>query len=352
MAFIHTVFEKLQRHPKRIVFPEGNDPRIIQAAGEYVKRKLGPAILLGKRDEIAEIASQHGVGLVFINVIDPEKADDLDLFCDRLKKLPKYRDIADEEARKMMAIPNYFAAMMLQYGQVDGMVGGASSASVSLLRPLFSLIKPLPGVPSVSSCMVIQVQNKQLAHKGLFFFADCGVIPEPTVDQLAVIALEAAQLSRQLTGEKPHVAFLSFSTRNSAKTRATEKTIAATVLAQQRARDQDLEIEIDGELQVDAAIVPEIAQQKAPDSPLKGQANVLIFPDLNSGDIATKLVQRLAKADAYGRILMGLSKPAADISRGSTVQDIVGVSAIVGLRAVAYRQLYPDQGVRLTTTIQ
>ena len=351
MAFIHTVFEKLQRHPKRIVFPEGNDPRIIQAAGEYVKRKLGPVILLGKRDEIAATASQYGVGLVFIHVIDPEKADDLDLFCDRLKRLPKYRDIADEEARKMMAIPNYFAAMMLQHGQVDGMVSGASTTSGSLLRPLFSLIKPLPGVPSVSSCMVMQVHNNKLAHKGLFFFADCGVIPEPSVDQLALIALEAAQLSRQLTGEKPHVAFLSYSTRSSAKTHGTEKIIAATALAQQMARDQNLEIEIDGELQVDTAIIPEIAQQKAPDSPLKGQANVLIFPDLNSGNISTKLIQRLAKADAYGQILMGLSKPAADISRGSSVQDIVGVSAIIGLRAIAYRQLYPDQGMRLTPNV-
>jgi len=346
MSFIDQVFEKLARHPKRVVFPDGKDPRVIQAAGEYVRRKLGPAILLGRRNDIAEVASQLGVGLVRILVIDPENAQDLDYFAELILKLNRYKDMNHEEARKLMSNPNYFAAMMVQNGQADGLVGGANTTSGSLLRPLFSLIKPLPGYTSISSCMVMHVKESSYGDEGTLFFADCGVIPEPTVDQLASIAVETAKVARQLTGLTPRVAMLSYSTRGSAQTRHTEKIVAATALAQKMAREQLLDFEIDGELQVDAAIVPEVAKAKAPDSLVAGRANVMIFPDLNSGNIATKLVQRLAAAEAYGQVLLGISKPCADLSRGATAQDIIGVAAIVGLRAIAYRELYPDQGAK------
>jgi phosphate acetyltransferase len=212
----------------------------------------------------------------------------------------------------------------------------------SLLRPLFSLIKPLPGHPVISSCMVMQMREHTYGNGGLLFFADCAVIPDPTVEQLASIAVETGTICRQLTGAQPRVALLSYSTRGSAQTRHTEKITAATALAKQMARDQLLDMEIDGELQVDSAIIPDIAQRKAPDSPLAGRANVMIFPDLNAGNIATKLVQRLASAESYGNILLGISKPAADISRGSDWQSILGVAAIVGLRAIEYRKLYPQ----------
>ncbi len=350
MAFIDTVFEKLARHPKRIVFPEGGDPRVIRAASEYVQRKLGPAILLGRREEIADLAASLGVGLVRVNIIDPAKSEDLDLFCSRLIKLQRYRLMAPEDVRKTVCSPNFFGSMMLQYGQVDGLVSGAATASGSLLRPLFSVVKPLPGFASVSSCMVMQVKETRYGGGGgLFFFADCGVIPEPTVEQLATIAVETALVSRQLTGHRPNVAMLSYSTRGSAQTRHTERIAAATALAQKLARDRGLEMEIDGEFQVDTAIVPEIGMAKAPGSAVAGKANVLIFPDLNSGNIATKLVQRLADAEAYGQILLGISKPAADMSRGASVAEVLGVAAIVGLRAITYRELYPDQGIRLGT---
>lgn len=344
MAFINSVFTKLARHPKRIVFPEGTDERIVRAAGEYVKRKLGPAILIGKRNEIAEVARSAGVGLVRIHVIDPAEAEDLDLFCTRLLRLPRYKDMAPDEARKMLLNPNYFGSMMLQGGQADALVSGACTASGSLLRPLFSLVKPLPGFTAISSCMVMQAQNTSAGDGGLFFFADCGVIPEPTVEQLATIAVETANMSRQLTGRRPKVAMLSYSTRGSAQTRHTERVAAATALARKIATDKGLEMDIDGELQVDAALIPEIAARKVQNSAVAGQANVLIFPDLNSGNIATKLVQWLSGAKAYGNVLIGISKPAVDVSRGATAEDILGVAAIVGLRCVAYRELYPEQG--------
>ena len=342
MAFIETVFEKLVRHPKRIVFPEGSEPRVLRAAAEFVRRKLGTCVLLGDEREIERVAAEECVDLRRIHTLDPSKADDLVLFCRRLSRLPRFKDLPESEARKILVNPNYFAAMMLQHGQVDGLVGGATSIMGSLLRPLFSLVKPLPGHPVISSCSVMQMREQTFGNQGLFFFADCAVIPDPTVDQLAAIAVETGLICRQLTGALPRVAMLSYSTRGSAQTRHTEKITAATALAKQMAREQLLEMEIDGELQVDSAIVPDIAQRKAPDSPLGGRANVLIFPDLNAGNIATKLVQRLASSESYGNILLGISKPAADISRGSDWQSILGVAAIVGLRAIEYRKLYPQ----------
>jgi phosphate acetyltransferase len=347
MKWIELIYEKLRRHPKRIVFPEGSEPRILQAAAEYVQHKLGVAILLGKREEIQARAQELNVSLHRMHIIDPNQADDLPLFIRRLETLNRYRGIETGEAQKIVAKPNYFAAMMVQNGQADGLVGGASTTSGSLLRPLFQLIKPLPGVKSISSCMILDVPNCNYGENGVFFFADCGVIPNPTVEQLAFIATETARLHRQLTGGVPRIAMLSYSTKGSAQTLDTEKIVAATALAKQQLVEKQITAEIDGELQVDTALIQEIADLKAPDSRVAGRANVMIFPDLNAGNIATKLVQHLTKSGAYGQILLGLDKPAADLSRGASVQDILGVAAIVGLQAIEYRKLYPDQGAPL-----
>lgn len=347
-SFIETVFEKLRRHPKRIIFPDGADLRVIQAARQYVDRHLGVAILIGNRELIRQRAAEHGVSLKYMLVIQPDTASDLPMFIRRLETLQRYRGIAESDARQILLNPNYFAAMMLQNGQGDGLVAGASEFSGNILRPLFQLVKPLPGVRSISSCMIMQIPDCPFGENGTLFFADAGVIPNPTVDQLADIAVETARLKRQLTGNKPRVAMLSYSTKGSAQTRDTEKIVAATALAKQRFRDLGIEAEIDGELQVDAALLPEVAQIKAPQSPVAGHADVLIFPDLNSGNIATKLVQRLARATAWGQILLGLDKPAAELSRGSTVEDLVGAAAIVALQAIEYRKLYPEQGANLS----
>ncbi len=344
MKFIDSVFQQLRKHPKRIVFPEGTEPRILAAAAEFVQLQLGVAVLLGKRAEVEAAAEAAKISLQKIHIIDPEKAEDLPLFVKRLETLGRYKGIAEVDARKIVTNPNYFGALMLQNGQVDGLVGGATSNSGSILRPLFQLIKPLAGIKSISSCVVLQVPNHEYGEKGVFTFADCGVIPDPNVDQLAMIATESARLFRQLTGGIPRVAMLSYSTKGSAQTQDTEKIMAATALAKQHLFEKNQAGEIDGELQADTAIVREIGSLKAPDSLVAGQANVLVFPDLNSGNIAVKLVHRLAGGEAYGQILLGLDKPAADLSRGASVHEIVGVAAIVGLQAIEYRRLYPEQG--------
>lgn len=345
MRFIESVFEKLRRHPKRIVFPEGTEPRVLRAAARFYKLGLGIPVLLGRRDEIEKLAAAEKVSLDHVGIIDPATSSELPAFCKNLEKLKRYRDLGPKQAEEIMVNPNYFAAMMVQYGQVDAVVTGARETAGSALRPLLQLIKPLPETKSVSSCTMLDLSNKRYGEKGVMFFADCAVIPEPSVEQLATIAVQTGATCRQLTGNKPRVAMLSFSTKGSAKLPATEKIAAAAALAKQRAEDQMIEMEIDGELQADAALLPELGKRKAPTSLVAGQANVLVFPDLNAGNIAVKLVQYLAGAETYGQILLGLSKPCADLSRGATEEDIVGVAAILGLQAIEYRKLYPPSTV-------
>ena len=341
MRFIESVFQKLKRHPKRVVFPEGNEPRVLRAAARFVKLQLGAPVVLGRKDEIEKIASDEKISLDHIGIIDPATSSELPIFCERLEKLQRYRDLGPKQAQEIMINPTYFGAMMVQYGQVDAIVTGARATAASSLRPLIQLIKPLPTTTSISSCMMLDLSNKRYGEKGVMFFADCAVIPEPNVEQLANIAVQTGTICRQLTGNKPRVAMLSFSTKGSAKTPQTEKIAAATALARKKAEDQLIELEIDGEMQVDAALLPDLAERKAPSSLVAGRANVLIFPDLNSGNIAAKLVQYLAGAETYGQILLGLSKPCADLSRGATEDDILGAAAICGLQAIEYRKLYP-----------
>ena len=212
----------------------------------------------------------------------------------------------------------------------------------STLRPLFQIIKVAPHSTPAPSCMILEVEVTRFGEGGVMFMADCGVIPEPTVEQLADIAVSTAQLAHKLLGTRPRVALLSFSTKGSATHASIGRVQAATALARQKAEQKRFEADFDGELQVDAALVPEIALRKLPDSKVAGRANVLVFPDLNSGNIASKLVQHVARANAYGQILLGLDRPAADVSRGSNAHDILGVSAIVGLQSIAHSDLYPD----------
>ncbi len=342
MKFIETVFEKLRRHPKRIVFPEGLEPRILRAAEQFAALRLGTPILLGNREQVAQLAATESISLEHIGIVDPESSSDLPLFCERLEQLERYKRMGVTDSKRIMLNPNYFAAMMMQSGQVDGLVGGASMYSSTLLRPLIQLIKPLPGIKTISSATVMDLPSREFGEDGVFFLSDCGVVPEPSVDQLAMIAVETGRLCRQLTNVRPRIAMLSFSTRGSAKTASTEKVIAATALARQRIQQEQLEFEIDGELQVDAALDPLIAQRKVTGSTVAGRANVLIFPELNSGNIASKLVHYLARAESYGQIMLGLAKPAGEVSRGAHESEILGVAAIVGLQAIEYRRLYPD----------
>ena len=343
MRYISTVFQKLKRHPKRIVFPEGTEPRVLRAAARFVKLHLGAPIVLGKRDEIEKIALAEQIDLDHIGIIDPATSDEMPAFVSRLEKLKRYRNLGSKEAAEILANPNYFGAMMTQYGLVDGLVAGARETASSALRPIIQLIKPLPTTTSISSCMMLDLSNKRYGERGVMFFADCAVIPDPTVEQLADIAVQAGAVCRQMTGNKPRIAMLSFSTTGSANLSSPQKVVAATALARQKAQDQGLEMEIDGELQADTALLSDLAQKKAPTSLVAGKANVMVFPDLNSGNIGAKLVQYLAGAETYGQILLGLTKPCADLSRGASEEDILGVAAIIGLQAIEFRKLYPTE---------
>ena len=347
MRFIGTIIEKLQRHPKRVVFPEGAEARVLQSARQFLALRLGAPILLGDRTKIKEIAADLNISLEGIRIINPAESEELENFGRRFYSLRREKGIKEAEAREAMRQPNYFGAMMVAMHQADGLISGVNHITGSVLRPLFQIIKVAPKSSTASSCMVMEVEDSRIGEKGVLFMADCGVVPEPTVEQLAEIALSTAQLARHLMDVKPRVAMLSFSTKGSATHPSIGKVQAATALARQKAERKMFEADFDGELQVDAALVPDIADKKCSDSKVAGKANVLIFPELNSGNIASKLVRLVGKANAYGNILLGLDRPAADVSRGSNAHDILGVAAIVGAQAIAYEDLFPGAGKNL-----
>ncbi len=348
MRFIGNVIEKLQRHPKRIVFPEGDEPRILQAARQFHALRLGAPILLGDQAKVSALAQELNISLEGIRIINPATSEELENFSKRFHSLRREKGLRPTEAREAMLQPNYFGTMMLAMHQADGVVSGASHITSSLLRPLFQIIKVAPDIHTASSCMVMEVEDTRIGEKGVLFMADCGVIPEPNVEQLADIAVSTARLARHLLGIRPRVALLSFSTKGSSAAHpSVGRMQAATAQARRKAANLSLEADFDGELQVDAALVPEIASRKLHDSQVAGRANVLIFPDLNSGNIASKLVGLVGRANSYGQILLGLNRPAADCSRGATAHDILGLAAIVAVQSTDYQKLYPGADAKL-----
>ena len=340
-TFTEEIFAKLKRHPKRIVFPEGDDPRIVRACHAFYEKGAGIPVLIGKRDVIERVAKTEHVSLDHVAIINPETSSDLPVFCERLEKLDRYKKMGVKDSRALMTNPNYFGAMMLQYGQADALVGGVNSFSGSLLRPLIQLVKPLPHSPFVSGCIIADLRDKHFGDDGILFLADCGVVPEPTTEQLASIAVQTGMVARQVFGARPRIAMLSFSTKGSARTPQSEKVAGAVELVRELADQLGVEVAVDGEMQADAALVPELAERKIGPTLVGGKANVLIFPDLNSGNIAAKLLHTVAGSRIYGQILLGLSRPAADLSRGATVEEILTIAALVGLQAIEYRKLYP-----------
>ena len=347
MRFIGNVIEKLQRHPKRVVFPEGAEPRILQAARQFYALRLGVPILLGDADEVRKAAEALKISLDGIRIINPATSEDLDNFSSRFFRLRREKGLRQTEAREAMLQPNFYGAMMLAMHQADGLVSGASHITGSVLRPLFQIVRAAPDIGAVSSCMVMEVEDTRIGENGVLFMADCGVIPEPNVEQLADIAVSTARLARHMLGVRARVAMLSFSTKGSASHPSVGKVQAATAQARRKAGQLNIEADFDGELQVDAALVPEIASRKLHDSQVAGRANVLIFPDLNSGNIASRLLQHIGRSNAYGQILLGLNRPAADVSRGSTAHDILGVASIIAVQATDYLKLYPGADAKL-----
>ena len=340
MSIVSKLIEKLQRHPKRVVFPEGNDPRILQAARQWVTRRMGAPILLGDRATIKASAARLDLNLQGMRIIQPEQSEDFESFVDQLYGLRRDRGLTREEARIAVRDSSYYATLMLANSQADAMVGGATRTASGALRPLFQIIPRQEHARTASSLMIIDFDEQKVGSDGSLFFADCGVLPDPTAEQLADIAVTTATVAHHLTNEIPRVAMLSWASKSDSQHPSLLKVRRATELAREKARSTQVEMLIDGEIQVDAALDAVVAEAKGVGGPVGGKANVLIFPDLNSGNIAFKLVHILAGANTYGQIITGLSRPAAEISRGSSAHDVFGAATIVGCQAIDRRLLY------------
>lgn len=328
MSFISAIKEKAKTLHKTIVLPEGHDIRIIEAARKITDEGFAKIILIGDRENIEKVAGN--INLSDIEIISPSASEKFESYAETFYELRKAKGITLEKAREILKDNIYFGTMMVKMGDADGLVAGSICSTADTLRPSLQILKTAPGVKLVSSFFIINVPNCELGENGMFLFSDCGLNVNPNEDELSEIAISSAKSWKSLTGFDARIAMLSYSTMGSAPlTDMTSKVINATKLVKEKAPD----LKVDGEMQLDASIVSKVAAQKAPNSEVAGKANILIFPDLNAGNIGYKLVQRLAKAEAYGPITQGIAKPVNDLSRGCSADDIVGVVAITALQA-------------------
>ncbi len=329
MSMIDRVKEKARADRKTIVFPEGIEERTIQAAAELVKEKLVDPVLLGKPEEIEGEAKRLGVDLTGIRIENPADSDNFQTYADNLYELRKAKGVTPEKAKELTLDPMYYGIMMVKMGDSDGLVSGAVHTTGDMLRPALQIIRTKPEMKIVSSSFLMDCPDKSLGEDGLLVYADCVVMPSPTEEELAYIAVAAADTARKLCGiEEPRVAMLSFSTKGSAKHESVSKMQRAVEIAHKIAPD----LLLDGEMQFDAALVPEIGASKAKGSPVAGRANVLIFPDLQAGNIGYKITQRIGGAECFA-VLQGLQKPCNDLSRGCSVEDIVNTAAMTAVQA-------------------
>ncbi|NSW89793.1 MAG: phosphate acetyltransferase [Firmicutes bacterium] len=329
MNFLEQIIERAKADIKTIVLPESTDMRVIRAAAIILEKKIANVVLVGNKEEIAKAAGNLDVSGA--QIVDPLKSEKYDDYVNTFYELRKAKGVTIEKAKEIMKNPVYWGVMMVKKGEADGMVSGAVNSTADTLRPALQILKTVPGVKLVSAFFVMVVPNCEYGYNGTFIYADSGLVENPNEEELAEIAIVSAKSFKLLVQAEPKVAMLSYSSYGSAKSELTEKVIKATKIAKERAPY----LIIDGELQADAALVPSVAKIKAPGSPVAGKANVLIFPDLNCGNIAYKLTQRLAKAEAYGPITQGMAAPVNDLSRGCSAEDIVGVVAITAVQAQA-----------------
>ena len=331
MSFIEDIKNRAKKEIKTIILPESEDKRVLEAASKVTSQGFANIILLGDQNKIEADCEKYNIDIRGVKIVNPLTSDKKEEYIEKLYELRKGKGMTIEQAEKLLKEPIYFGMMMLKDGNkvADGLVSGAIHSTADTLRPALQILKTAPNTKLVSAFFVMCVPDCEYGEKGTFIFGDSGLNQNPTADELSEIAISSSKSFEILVQKEPKVAMLSYSTKGSAKSELTEKVIEATNLV----KEKEPKLLVDGELQVDSAIVPEIAKSKAPDSPLGGNANVLIFPNLDAGNIGYKLVQRLAKAEAYGPLCQGIAKPVNDLSRGCSTDDIVGVVAITAVQA-------------------
>ena len=329
MNFIDSIKERAKKDIKTIILPEAEDNRVLRATEQIIKEGFAKVILIGDTTQIKEDANKNNLNISDIEIINPKTSDKFEEYANSLYELRKAKGMTLEQAKKLLLEPIYFGMMMVKNNDADGLVSGACHSTANTLRPALQILKTAPGTKLVSAFFVMVVPNCEYGENGVFVFGDSGLVENPSAEELAEIAKSSSKSFETLVGKPSKVAMLSYSTYGSARSELTEKVINATKLL----KEQMPNLVCDGELQLDAAIIPEVASSKAPNSPVAGKANTLIFPDLNAGNIGYKLVQRLAKAEAYGPLCQGVAKPVNDLSRGCSSEDIVGVVALTCVQA-------------------
>ena len=333
MSVLDSIKEKAKADVKHILLPEGSEERTVQAARIITDEKIAKVTLLGDEEEIKKVAEKFNVCLCGIDIINPLTDPDFEHYANGFYELRKAKGMTPEKARETIKNTLFYACMMIKEGKADGMVSGAINTTGNTLRPGLQIIKMAKGINTISSCFIMEIPNKEYGDNGLMLFGDCAININPNPDELASIAIATANTAKTLLGMDPKVAMLSFSTKGSAKHENVDKVTAALAKVKELAPDLD----VDGELQADAAMVPKVAALKAPGSKVAGHANVLIFPALQAGNIGYKLVQRLAGAEAVGPVSQGFAKPINDLSRGCSIADIVSVVAITAVQAQAIK---------------